>query len=446
MRLTRPRSAPALGNRGQQLLRVGVLRAAIDVVRIGDLDDLAFVHDHHLIGHVFEYGEVVRDEDVAHVVLVLQVLQQVQDLRLDRDIERRYRLVADQHVRLHGEAAGNRDPLSLAAGEFVRILEERNLGEPHLLEQFVDPVAALVFARPDAVHLQGLHEKLADRETRIERSIGILEDDLDPALVRHHLFLRNGQQVLAVEQGFAARFPAQAQQRQRDRRLARARFADYAQGFPPGEPERNVFDRLEFPFSEQSLARIEALAQVAHLENDLLVAAQPATAFLESSPGERSGLQEIVYHRQPPGTTLKLRPAKQQRPCVGVLRRLEYLLHSSLFLDLAFTHYHHVVGDLADQGEIVRDEQHRHAQPLLQRGDQFQDLLLDGHVERGRRFVRDQEFRLARDRYRDHRALLLAARELERIGVDLRLGLGNPDLAQELERACPRPPAPHPAL
>src|SRR6266571_531204 len=293
------------------------------------------------------------------------------------------------------------------------------------------------------MHLQRLHEKLADRETRIERSIGVLEDDLDAALVRHHLFLRNGQQVLAVEQGFAARFPSQAQQRQRDRRLARTRFADDAQGFPPGEPERNVFDRLEFLLSEQSLARIEALGQVAHLENDLLVAAQPATAFLQTSPGERSGLQEIVYDRQPPGTPLKLRPAEQQRPCVGVPRSLEYLLHPSLLLDLAFTHHHHVVGDLADQGEIVRDEQHRHAQALLQRGDQLQDLLLDGHVERGRRLIRNQQLRLACDRYRDHRALLLAARELERIRIDLRLGLGDPDLAQELERAYPRLPTRH---
>src|SRR2546427_3812856 len=420
-----------------------MLRAPIDVVRIGDLDDLALVHDHHLIGHVFDHGEVVRDEDVAHVVLVLQVLQQIQDLRLDRDIERRYRLVANEHVRLHGEAAGNRDPLTLAAGEFVRILEERNLGEPHFLEQFVDPVAALALARPDAVHLQGLHEKLADRETRIERSVGILEDDLNPALVRHQIFLRDGQQVLAVEQGLAARFPPQAQQRQRDRRLARARFTHYAQGLPAGQLERDVLDRLEFPLSEQALARIEALAQVAHLENDLFVAAQPSTAFLQTSPGERSGLQEIVDHGQPPGTTLKLRPAKQQRPRVGVARRLEYLLDSPLFLDLAFTHYHHVVRDFAHEGEIVRDEQHRHAQPLLQRGDQFQDLLLDGHVERGRRFVRDQQFRLACDRYRDHHALLLAARQLERIGVDLRFRLGNADLAQKPEGAHARLPARH---
>src|SRR5258706_2332570 len=436
--------APALGNRGQQLLRVGVLRVPIDVVRIGDLDDLAFVHDHHLVGHVFHHRQVVRNEDIAHVVLVLQILQQVQDLRLDRYVEGRYRLVADEDLRLHGETTGDGDPLSLAARELVRILEERNLREPHLVEQLVHPVAALALARAYAVHLQGLHQELADGEARIERSIGILEHDLDAALVQHHLFRRDGQQVLAVEQGFAARFPAQAQHRQRDRRLARTRFTAYAQGLSPRDLERNVFDRLEFPLTEQALARIEALAQVAHLENDVFVAAQPASAFFQSSPGKRrSGLEEIVDHRQPPGTTLELRPTKEQRPSVGVLRRLEYPLHPSLLLDLAIAHHHHVVGDLAHQREIVGDEQPRHAQALLQRGDQLQDLLLDGHVERGRRLVGDQQLRLACDRYRDHHALLLATRQLERIGVDLSLRVGNADFAQELEGAHPRLPSRH---
>src|SRR2546422_3905280 len=380
---------------------------------------------------------------MAHVVLILQVLQQVQDLRLDRHVERRHRLVADENLRLQGEAAGDCDPLSLAAGELVRILEERNFGEPHLLQQFMDRVAALACARPHAVHLQRLHEKLADREAGIERSIGILEDDLDPALVPHHLFLRDGQQVLAVEQGLAARCLAQAQQRQRDRRLARTRFADYAQGFPPGQLERDVLDRLELSLSEQALARIEALAQVAYLENDLFVAAQAATAFLRTSPGERPGLEEIVDHRKPPGTPRELRPAKHQRTGVGVLRRLEYLFHRSLFPDFALAHHHYVIGDFPHHGEVMGDEQHRHAQPLLQIGDQFENLLLDGDVERRRRFVRDQQFRLACNRYGDHHALLLAARQLEWIGVDLVLGLWNADLAQEFEGSCPRLPAAH---
>ena len=49
--------------------------------------------------------------------------------------------------------------------------------------------------------------------------------------------------------------------------------------------------------------------------------------------------------------------------------------------------------------------------------DQLQDLGLDGHVERGRRLVGDQQVGVARERHRDHHALAHAARELVRVVV-----------------------------
>ena len=52
--------------------------------------------------------------------LPLQVLQQVDDLRLDRDVERRHRLVADDQVGFRSQRAGDADALALAAGELVR--------------------------------------------------------------------------------------------------------------------------------------------------------------------------------------------------------------------------------------------------------------------------------------------------------------------------------------
>jgi hypothetical protein len=57
------------------------------------LDDLAGIHHGHVIGHPRDRAEIVRDEDDGHAVLPLQLLQQIQDLRLDRDVERRARLV-----------------------------------------------------------------------------------------------------------------------------------------------------------------------------------------------------------------------------------------------------------------------------------------------------------------------------------------------------------------
>ena len=123
---------------------------------------------------------------------------------------------------------------------------------------------------------------------------------------------------------------------------------------------------------------------------------------------------------------------------VRILRILEHALRGALLLDLAVAHHDDVVGDLAHHGEVVRDEEHRHLVLLLQRADQVEDLLLDRDVERRRGLVGDQELGLARDRHRDHHALLLAARHLRRVGVDLELGIGNADFVQQLDRALPR--------
>jgi hypothetical protein len=71
--------------------------------------------------------------------------------------------------------------------------------------------------------------------------------------------------------------------------------------------------------------------------------------------------------------------------------------------------------------------------PALQLGDQLEDLLLHGDVERAGRLVGDQKLRLAGDRHGDHHPLLLAAGELVGIAVDLLRGQAH--LVQELENA-----------
>jgi hypothetical protein len=59
----------------------------------------------HAVGDVADDVEVVRDEDVGEVEVALEVLQQVEDLRLHGDVERRDRLVADDQLRVDHERA-----------------------------------------------------------------------------------------------------------------------------------------------------------------------------------------------------------------------------------------------------------------------------------------------------------------------------------------------------
>ena len=64
-------------------------------------------------------AEVMRDEEIGELELVLEVLEQVDDLRLNRDIQGRYRLVGNYQLRPQRERPGDADPLPLAAGELV---------------------------------------------------------------------------------------------------------------------------------------------------------------------------------------------------------------------------------------------------------------------------------------------------------------------------------------
>ena len=120
-----PLALPALArlldrNRGEQCLRVRMRWALVDVRPGSDLDDTSEVHDGDAVGDVPHEREIVRDEEVRQPEVPLQRLEQVDDLRPDRNVERGHRLVEHHHLRIERESAREADALALAAGELVR--------------------------------------------------------------------------------------------------------------------------------------------------------------------------------------------------------------------------------------------------------------------------------------------------------------------------------------
>ena len=104
-----------------------------------------------------------------------------------------------------------------------------------------------------------------------------------------------------------------------------------------------------------------------------------------------------------------------------------------------------------DHAHVVRDQQHRHAEPVLEVMQQGEDLRLDGDVQRGGRLVGDQQLGLAAQRHRDHHPLAQPAGELVRVVAE---PLGRPGQADQAEhlgrpghgrRPCSRPCAAGPA-
>ena len=83
----------------------------------------------------------------------------------------------------------------------------------------------------------------------------------------------------------------------------------------------------------------------------------------------------------------------------------------------AGVHDHDPIGHPRDDGEVVRDVDHRHALLVAQPRELGEDPILGQHVEAGGRLVEHRDRRLADARHRDRDTLLLAARELVRVAA-----------------------------
>jgi hypothetical protein len=105
-----------------QAAGVGMVELGLAEQRGGDLlDDAAFEHHEHPVGDAAHEAEVVADEQVGEP-LAFELLEQVDDLELDRRVEAAGRLVGDDEAGLGGEDAGEAGAAFFAAREARRAL------------------------------------------------------------------------------------------------------------------------------------------------------------------------------------------------------------------------------------------------------------------------------------------------------------------------------------
>ena len=185
---------------------------------------------------MLDHGEIVRDEQIREAELALQIDQQVDDLCLHRDVERRDRLVADDQFRPRRQRPRDAETLALSAGEFVRVLGHLVGAQADPLEErkhpFVDLRRRVLLEIADR-----FRDDIRRAHARVERRIGILEHGLHLAAVRPH--------GAAPELIDALPSPADRPRRRRDqpqhglaqRGLAAATLADKAERLALGDRE-----------------------------------------------------------------------------------------------------------------------------------------------------------------------------------------------------------------
>ena len=102
--------APACGMRAQQRLGVGHAAAREQTRASAPSPRRGRRTSPRPVGAAGDDAEIVGDEDHRHAALALLALQQVQDLRLHGDVERRGRLVGDQQLRARRRARWRSSP------------------------------------------------------------------------------------------------------------------------------------------------------------------------------------------------------------------------------------------------------------------------------------------------------------------------------------------------
>ena len=220
----------------------------IDLGRRALFDNLTGIHHDHTVRNLGHHPQIMGDDQQGHSRLALQLLQKGQDLRLHSDIERRGRLIGDQHIGPQRQRHGDHQPLPLPARELMRIFlrRRRRILNADLFQQ--GQRFTLGIGARGAMHHQRLLNLPADGVDRVQMAQRILKDHRNPLAVdRAPLRGAHLQQIAPLEQ---------------DRAIGD--FARRAIDQIHHRRGRNRLPRPGFPQDRQHLAAVDRPADMAH--------------------------------------------------------------------------------------------------------------------------------------------------------------------------------------
>ena len=419
-----------LGHHRQQRARVRVARLAQDLLRRALLHDPAQVHDGHAVGHVPGEPEVVGHHEDPHVGLAHELQHQRQDLPADRGVEARHRLVGHEQARVQDHRPGDDHALALAARDLVRVAGEELLGRPQARAR--EPLGhELLLVAGQLLDAHALGHGLVDRLPGVQRTRGVLEDHLRgaPVLAQRAAVVA---ERLAANADLAGERPLQPHDRARERGLAAAGLADQGHDLAAVHGEVHAVHR-----ARHAVAALELDLEAAHLEQGA-VRCRPMPSALTPAPGrrgrgcrqrrgraggpqldrnrrahldrrraarvERAAGRQVARvgrvagepgRRHPERLVADHREGARERARVRVGGRGEHLAARPLLDHAPRVHHGQPLAHRGERREVVRDEDGRQPEALLEVLEQPQHLRLDHHVERGGGLVGDQEARLA---------------------------------------------------
>ena len=227
-----------------------------------------YIHRHPL-AQVPNHAEIVADEQIGESELGLEVLEQVDDLRLNRDVQRRDRFVAHDELRVEGDGPRNSHPLALTAAHLVRIALGDAAGQAADVEKLEDLAIQIPLLDVLRMEVERLAYGLAYGHAGVQRRVGILEDRPDLSAVTLGRAGIEGREVLPVEEDRPLGGLQQLEDAPGDGRLPASGLADEAERLPAANGEAHLVDGLHVAdgaLEDEPSGDGKVLAQIPHLQ------------------------------------------------------------------------------------------------------------------------------------------------------------------------------------
>ena len=199
-----------IGHGMEQALRVRMRGLLKNVVLGSEFDQIARIHHGDAVGDLRDDGEIVRDEEHGEPELRAQFAKQVENLRLDGDVECSGRLISDQQLRPVDDGHGDHDALAHAAGKLMGIVSSATGGVWNgNIGHGVDGALPGFAARERLMGEDGFCDLISDAHDRVERGHGLLKDHREAraAQLAHGVVRKLGQiarRSIFRKQDFAA--------------------------------------------------------------------------------------------------------------------------------------------------------------------------------------------------------------------------------------------------
>ena len=233
----------------------------------------AEVHHDDTVREVAHDRKIMADEQQRRAVVPLDVHQQAGDGGLNGDVERRNRLVGDDHFRIAGERPRDADALLLAARQLARTALGEIARQLDDIEQLADPCLDFVRIALHAKFADDPANLSADRVAGVQSVKRVLEDHLQTGN-RALVASLNGQvgQLRSRQAAPSHLTPAPAPSAPWRKSTCRNRIADNRHGFRLVRAKRDLLVGLDdlFRADQRHAARLDHVVfrQILDAQND----------------------------------------------------------------------------------------------------------------------------------------------------------------------------------